>query len=273
MKSEDFFKRLIQSNFINMIRNKDRRAFAEFRNNPIYLRDLLIAMGADEEVLGKPAHLEQLEEVLVEIVDELSESLENQKADIGYEVKFDDQDSLIVRIESFSTQDDYKLRIMKGGYTFENSKIRSGIGNTKRTIQGLVSKKQIMDLKSFDGTSSSKSVGRKLLLDDFGFVVDELDAEKEISYTDTFGTFEREKTTSKRGSHISRDGINVTNRKSSIVQWNGDPLHLNDEKEDEKDTHTRALITTIKCPSVKKYYEDLLGISIDDMLKKLKIQE
>lgn len=272
-EEENYIKLLIQSNFINMLRTKDRRAISEFKNNPNSIRNLIVAMGAGKEILESPAHLQMLEEILGKIVGDLEEALEDTKADCGYSVKFDEQDRLAVKIESFATQDNYKLSISEDSYNFESSYIRSGMGIGKRIVHGNTKQKQILDFEDKDSFDKKMNVGRKLLLDDFGFVIDELDASQTTTYRSIPGSYEREAKVSKKGSHISRDAANVKTRKSSIILWNGDALHLNDTEEDKSETYKRAIINTIKCPNVQKYYEDNLGISIEEMLKDTKVQE
>lgn len=270
---ENFIKLLIQSNFINMLSTKDIRAISEFKNNPNSIRNLIIAMGAGKEILESPAHLQMLEEILGKVVSDLEEALEDKRADCGYSVKFDEQDRLIVEIESFATQDNYRLSISEDSYNFDSSYIRSGMGTGKRIVHGNTKQKQILDFEDRDSFDTKINSGRKLLLDDFGFVIDELDASQTTTYRNVPGSYEREAKISRKGSHISRDAANVKTRKSSIILWNGDALHLNDIEEDKLETYKRAIINTIKCPNVQKYYEDNLGISIEKMLEDTKVQE
>lgn len=256
MDQVEFLRKLIQANFIGMLKNKDIKSLKEFKNNPRYLRDLLISIGASKELLEKPAHLEQLEELLKEIVEELSESLEKEKAEIGYNVKFDDENTLVVRIETFATQDDYRLKINNNGYFFQNIAKRSRIGSTKRTVQGDLEGKKIIDLKELDTLDSKKDIGKKFILDDSGFSIDETDVEKETEYI-SVGSFESEKKVTNKKSNISRKGTNVTNRNSEIVPWNGSALHLNDNTESKTDFYNNVLINIMKCPSSRKYYENM----------------
>lgn len=273
MEKEEFIKRLIQSNFINMIKNKDTRALAEFRNNPKAIQELVIAMGAGEQILESPAHLQMLEEIVKKVVEDLEEALEDTKAGCDYQVGFDEKDRLIAKIESFSTQDKYKLSISENEYNFESSYVRTGMGTGKRIIYGSAEKKQILDFEDQDNFDETINTGRKMLLDDYGFVIDELDAVKTTAYEKIPGSYEREKKVSKSGSHISRDGAKVSTRKSSIVSWNGDALHLNDTEEEKLAVYTNSIVNVIKCPKVQKYYEDTLGISFEKMLKEFEFQE
>lgn len=270
-EKENFLKLLIQSNFINMLQVKAGRDISEFKNNPNSIRNLIVAMGAGKEILESPAHMQMLEELLVKIVSDLEEAIEDTKADCGYSVKFDEQDRLAVKIESFATQDNYKLSISEDSYNFESSYTRSRIGTGKRIVHG--NTKQILDFEDKESFDTKMNTGRKLLLDDLGFVIDELDASQTTIYKSIPGSYDREAKVSRKGSHISREAANVKTRKSSIILWNGDALHLNDIEEDKSETYKRAIINTIKCPNVQKYYEDILGISIDEMLKDTKVQE
>lgn len=272
-EEKDFIKLLIQSNFINMLKTRDRRAVAEFKNNPNAIINLIIAMGAGKEILESPAHLQMLEEIVGKIINDLEEALENTKADCGYSVGFDEENRLNVKIESFSTQDNYKLSINENGYNLESSYVRSGIGSGKRIVHGDIKQKQILDFEDKESFDEKRNIGKKLLLDDFGFVIDELDGAKITTYTSVPGNYNREKKVSKDGSHISRESANVTTRKSSVIPWNGDALHLNDTEEEKSKVYKRAIITTLKCPNVQKYYEDTLGISLEKMLEGIEVTE
>lgn len=261
-ENHEFIKLLIQSNFVEMLKSKDIRAIKEFKNNPNAVINLIIAMGAGNKILESPAHLQMLEEMIGKILDSLEDALEDTKAGCGYSVGFDNQDRLTVKIESFSTQDDYKLSILENAYTFESAYVYSGIGHGKRIVNGNVDKKQILDFEDKSTFDETKNSGKKLVLDDFGFVIDEIDGVKTTTYKSIPGTYEREKVVSKSGAHISRDGANVTTRKSSILPWGGDALHLNDEEVEKLEVYKRAMITILKCPNAQKYYEDTLGIEI-----------
>ena len=272
-KREIFIKNLIKSNFIGMLKNRDRRALEEFKSSPNSIRNLIIAMGAENKILESPAHLQMLEEIVGEIAGNLGEALEASREECGYSVEFDEQDKLTVRIETFASQDDFKLSILEDGYNFESSHIYSGIGRRKRIVHGDVNKKQILDFEDKENLDETKNTGKKLLLDDSGFVIDELSATKTTNYKRVLGSTEREKTTSRAGYHISRDGAKVTTSKSSVLDWNADPLHLNDEEVEKAQVYKRAIVTMAKCPKTQKYYEDTLEIDFDKMLEAPAISE
>ena len=78
MEKSEFVKQLIKSAFIETIKRKDIKSLVAYNNNQrVLLRDLMIAIGAENDLLEKPAHLEQLEEVLKRIINELALVLEN----------------------------------------------------------------------------------------------------------------------------------------------------------------------------------------------------
>ncbi len=271
-KDKNFIKLLIKSNFMNMLRNKDIRAIEEFRNNPNSIHSLIAAMGGEQEILQSPAHLQMIEELVGEVLGNLEEALTDTKADCGYSVGFDEKDTLTVKIESFATQDNFKLSILKDSYNFESSYVYSGRGSGKKIVYGDTKQKQLLIFEDQDFIDGKTNSGKKLMLDDFGFVIDELDATKATAYKNIPGSYNREKVESKKGSHISRDGANVTTRKSSVLAWNGDALHLNDEEEEKAEVYKRAIRNTVKCPNVQKYYEDTLGISLEKMIEDSKVQ-
>ena len=271
MEKSEFVKQLIKSAFIETIKRKDIKSLVAYNNNPrVLLRDLMIAIGAENDLLEKPAHFEQLEEVLKRIINELALVLENQREEFGYSVKFNPNHELIVKTESFATQKDFRLSISESEYFFEEQYKSSGAFNAEQIkVSGNSSKNEIIYLKVSDSFNCTKEVIKKMVLDDFGFVKEEFKAEKEISRPKRFGNLsEATATTIKRKSHISRNEDKIKNGDNSIIKWNGNPLHLNEVEENENSNNKRIMQTVIKCPNSQKYYEDVFGIHI--VLKEIK---
>lgn len=64
-KVQDIICALVRSNYIEMFKRKDYALINDFINNPNSLSSLLIAIGANEELLEMPAHREMLETILI----------------------------------------------------------------------------------------------------------------------------------------------------------------------------------------------------------------
>lgn len=273
MEKKDVVAKLVQSNFINMIEREDIKALQEFKNSPEQIRDLITSMGASKELLEKPAHFEQLEECIKQIVDGVLDAMQDQKFGSKHKVGFDETNKLTAKIENFSTQDDYELEINKFGYRFKNVKLHTRLGSTTRTIQGNIARREIMDFRESDNLLEKEESGSKYLLDEYGFVIEEMDADRTITKENLSGEQSVKKNVRSSGSRISRNGNEVVNRNSGIVRWNGDALHLNERETSKSNLYKRALVTIAQCPSSKKYYEDILKINVEEMQKNARTQD
>lgn len=265
--------RLIQLNLIKMVERNDIKSLQEFRNNSARMQDLMFAMGASDELLEKPAHLAQLEICLKQVIDGMIDGMQNQKLECGYQIKFDDDNNLKTRIESFSTQDDYELQITKTGYRYRNVKLHGSLGTSSQKVQGNLTQRDIMLFRESERLLEKEENGRKLMLDDAGFVIEELDACRSTIQERVLGQTSLEKRIKSNSSRISRNGSQISTRTGTVIDWNGDPLNLNDKEESKSNVYKRALITVARCPSTKKYYEDTLNINVEEMLKNIRTEK
>lgn len=265
--------RLIQSNLIKMVERNDIKSLQEFKNNSARMQDLMLAMGASDELLEQPAHLAQLEACLKQVIDGMIEGMQNQKNGSGYQIRFDDDNKLKTRIENFSTQDDYELQITKSGYRYRNVKLHSSLGTSSQTVQGSIPQRDIMVFRESERLLEKEEDGRKLLLDDSGFVIEELDASRSTIQERVPGQTSLEKRIKSNSSRISRNGSQINTRAGTVIDWNGDPLNLNDKEEEKSNVYKRALITVARCPASKKYYEEVLSLDVEKMLKKIRTEK
>ncbi len=266
--SKEFIRILVQSNFINMLKSRNLQELKEFKSNPNAMKSLFQAMGASEETISQPAHSQMLEKLVGEMLDGIQEALEDTRANCGCQVQFDKDNNLIVNIESFSTQDKYKLSFTDNEYAFRKNSIRTGSSSEERTVQG--KDKQILDYKESSYYDGKNILGRKLFLDEHGFVTTEKDGIKEKKYKYSSQGFGREENVEIKKVSISRDNKTIINREGKTISWNGDPLNLNEDEESPNQIYLRAVRNIKKCPKVQDYYEQHLGMSFEEILRDLK---
>lgn len=113
-------------------------------------------------------------------------------------------------------------------------------------------------------------LGRKLFLDEHGFVTTEKDGIKEKKYKYSSQGFGREENVEIKKVSISRDNKTIINREGKTISWNGDPLNLNEDEESPNQIYLRAVRNIKKCPKVQDYYEQHLGMSFEEILRDLK---
>ncbi len=115
VNQNEIIRALVCSSFLSMVERRDIALLNEFKNNPNALESLLVALGADEKILTSPAHRETLEEMLKQAIDGLVDGMNCGREECGYDVKFHDRE-LEINVESFSTQDGYKIKIDENSY-------------------------------------------------------------------------------------------------------------------------------------------------------------
>lgn len=251
MNVNEWIKSSIRSDFIGILKNKDILKLNELKNNNILLYNLLYSIGAIQETMSKPVYREQLEVLLGEIIGAISEVFENSRNELGYEVKFNEDGALKVRIEGFSSQDDYELKIDENGYSFNEHKLRTNIGIRERYVQAVFNKNQISYLKQIEGMKESSTEGIRFTVDDHGFVTKKKCIKEQ-------GEQKIEKTTYREGNKV------ITSQKTTI-NWDGDPLNLNVKDVTQQETLKKARHIISKYPATKKYYEEILGIKFKEI--------
>lgn len=267
----DAMNDLIKANFISMLERKDQKAISEMKNNPIEIINLAFAMGATLDVVLGAAQFQMVREVFEEILADLEEAVKD--CETSFSVNISADNVLDIDIQSFHTQDDYKMLFGDGTFSFRKSYLRSRLGTGERIVQGSVSKKSILDFEERNNLNGKKEIAKRLTLDDEGFVIREDEAVVTSTYKTIPGTTKSKIETSKEISQISRDGAKVNTSNSNSVAWNGDPLHLNRDEESPEEVLKRIIKIGALCPFAPQYYKDVLGIDLKEILKESEVKD
>lgn len=259
----EFIKRLVKGNFLNMIKSRDIASLNELKSNPGLLGNILVSIGAGEKIMESPAHRERLEEILKEIINGLIEELPNGRDDSGYSIEFEDN-SLKVRFEGWMTQDDYKIEINNDkDYSIYIKKSRGTSGYRSKKIVGFVDKREIISYQTSWNFLEQHESGEKTLLDENCFAIESLLVDKCV----------KDKVETKSTLKLTRKGLKITSsdKNSKPIRWNGNPICLNSKDESAKENFRNIARTIRKYPNSKQYYEELFGMSFDELLKEDKV--
>lgn len=245
---------LILSNYIEMLKRKDKPAIHDFMNNPKSIESFLYALGASEAMMSKPAHRETLEACLKKIISSTLSAIKD--GETGYEVEYL-QHGLKTHTESLKYEEKYNLEFTADMYTFEVSR---NIGEVSRKVKGSIGKSVIADYSKNRSAvyldEDTEKLSKKQL-DENGFVI-----------VQTIQSGKQNKT-------IKREGIrNFINNGKQEIAWNGKPSELNEEKISPKEFMTNMCKIIEKYPQTKEYYGDIVGKDIvEQMMGLLKTRE
>lgn len=263
MEKIEFLKRLIKSNIINMIKNGDTASLKELRNNPDSLADILMSIGASKKIIETPAHRERLEKILKEIIDGLIEEIPRGRDDVGYSIEFE-ENKLKITFEGMFVQDKYRIEIADNSYTIVVEKLRGTSGYSDLKLHGAVDKGEIMLCKSSTNLVEHLESLQKISLDDNGFVKEVQTAIKKARNGE-----EKEVASEK----LKRDALQVISDDEKVkpIKWNGSVSHLNRKDASVNEIYNNIRRTIRKYPHTQKYYEELFGMSFDEVLREDKV--
>ena len=274
---------LVWKNFIGMLKRGETSSLIQIKDDPKKLLALLKSVGANEELLSKPAHREELEKYLKSILDYSISSvrdedgLELERTDEGvrfhYENSHFQEDSSL----SFEMQEDDDL---SETYLIN---IKQNVGTKSRVIEGKSdSIKELIETESmcFPITTTRQVITRTL--DDIGFIC----AKTVITGVKSKNNIDF------KTRKLTRNGLDITimdedadnlqkeitkdendsskARQQKRLKWNGIPEDINLETSDSKEFIRNMIKTIEKYPQTKEYYEGIVGKDAIDIVLKLK---
>lgn len=274
---------LVWPNFIGMINRNEIASLVEIKNNPKKLLSLLKSLGADENLLLKPAHREELERYLKSAIDNITsalrheEGLEIKRTESGMSLHYENS-----RFEEKSSLTFEKSDASKSSGEIYKIEVHQNLGTKSRTIQG--KKDSIVELsetedRCFPVTTTKKSIKRSL--DDKGIVIKKTvrtasKCENDFEFkTERFKrtgidievTGEDEDVISKE--KTSSGSESSSKKMSRRLKWNGKPEDINSESSSGKEFVVNMLEIIEKYPETKSYYEEIVGKDAVDLAVKL----
>lgn len=275
---------LVWNNFIGMIRRGEVSSLMQIKSNPRKLLDLLKSVGADEKLLSKPAHREELENYFKDLLDYITAGIREEE---GLELERT-YNGIRFHYENLHFQKDSSLTfdILEDNKSVESYKIsiKQNTGIKSRVISGkpdVINEQIETESMSFPIVTTRQSIKRKL--DNMGFVSSKII--KTGTKSNNSFSFKTER--------YERNGLNILLRKdddqiqkqvtkegndsSKIrnirkISWNGRPEDINIKSSEYKEFMANMLEIIEKYPETKSYYEKLVGKDIMDIALKIKKQ-